>query len=600
MERDDVKRYYENRKRQFQDLFHNEKRILLYLSILRSAIFISGLVVTILLFREGILAGFLSLGSFASLFGILLKTYAGRSWNMEFYSKLIILNENELSGLAGDFSFFDAGDRYSDPSHNFSHDIDLFGPSSFYQYINRTCTDQGSDLLAGWLGDPFGIRTGFDKRREAIRELIALPEWRQKFIALGMVNRPGKEDTEKFKAWLSEPPVFSDSKFFRVMIYLLPAITILLLLLLILNMVHYTLFVFPFLIDLLVVTVKLKDINRIHRLVSKQYNFLSTFQSLIAHLENNPFNSEFLSELQGGLSGEGISAVKRVKKLSRIIQAFDNRLNMIVGVIIDGLFLWDYHCIIKLEKWKEQASHLLPVWFENIGIVDGLISLSGYGFNNPDYCFPDLSDGSVYLDARNLGHPLLPWEIRVLNDFNAPCNGIINIITGANMSGKSTFLRTVVINLVMAMIAAPVCATRFLFTPAKLFSSMRTSDSLSEHESYFFAELKRLKLLKEELERGTKIFFVLDEILKGTNSKDKSEGSWLFIEKVIMYGGTGLVATHDILLGKLAEKYPSNVMNKCFEIDIEEEDVNFDYILREGITTRMNAALLMKQQGIID
>jgi len=600
MERDDVKRYYENRKEQFHDLFHREKKILLCISLLRLTIFISGLVVTIYLFREGILAGFISLGSFVTFFGILLKMYASRSWNREFYLKLIRLNENELSGLAGDFSCFDAGGRYSDPSHDFSHDIDLFGPSSFYQYINRTCTDQGSDQLAEWLTNPPGISTGFGKRKEAIRELITLPDWRQKFITLGMVNRPGKEDIEKFKDWLGEPPVFSDSKPFRVIIYLLPAITILLLILLIFNLAHYTFFVSSLLINLLVVTVRLKEINRIHRLVSKQYNFLSTFESLIAHLENWAFNSDYLGELQEGLSGEGISAVNRVKRLSRIIHAFDNRLNMIVGVIIDGLFLWDYHCIIKLEKWKEQARHLLPVWFENIGIADGLISLSGYGFNNPGYCFPDLSDGSVYLDARNLGHPLLSEGIRVLNDFNVPSGGIINIITGANMSGKSTFLRTVVINHVMAMIAAPVCASRFIFTPTKLFSSMRTTDSLSEHESYFFAELKRLKMLKEEMEKGTQIFFVLDEILKGTNSKDKSEGSWLFIEKVIMFGGTGLVATHDILLGKLAEKWPSNIMNKCFEIDIEEEDVTFDYILREGITTRMNAALLMKQQGIID
>jgi DNA mismatch repair ATPase MutS len=197
-----------------------------------------------------------------------------------------------------------------------------------------------------------------------------------------------------------------------------------------------------------------------------------------------------------------------------------------------------------------------------------------------------------------MGHPLLKRETRISNDFSVECRGQVFIITGANMAGKSTFLRTVAVNMVLGMIGAPVCAGEMNLSPVKLFTSMRTTDSLSQNESYFYAELKRLKALKERLEKGENIFFILDEILKGTNSTDKSLGSKLFLRRAIEYGGTGLIATHDISLGEMETEFPVNVVNKCFEIEIDGEKISFDYLLRDGITRKMNAAALMKQMGI--
>ena len=173
------------------------------------------------------------------------------------------------------------------------------------------------------------------------------------------------------------------------------------------------------------------------------------------------------------------------------------------------------------------------------------------------------------------------------------------ILTGPNMAGKSTFLRTVGVNLVLAMTGAPVCARKFLFTPVKLYSSMRTSDSLRKKESYFYAELRRLKILKENLEQKEKILILLDEILKGTNSQDKQIGSKLFINLLIKMEGTGLIATHDVELGKMENEYPDQIRNNCFEAEIIGEQISFDYILRDGITQRMNAAYLMRQMGIV-
>lgn len=235
-----------------------------------------------------------------------------------------------------------------------------------------------------------------------------------------------------------------------------------------------------------------------------------------------------------------------------------------------------------------------------LGQVDAFISLGNFSFNNSSYIFPSVSEETIIFSASKLGHPLIKSSERVSNDFDIPGNGSIYIITGANMAGKSTFLRTMAINYILAMAGAPVCANSLNFRPVKLFTSMRTSDSLSNHESYFYAELKRLRLLKTHVDNSEPVFFILDEILKGTNSLDKTLGSKLFIKRLIESGGTGLVATHDISLSEMEAEYPGKIYNKCFEVEIDGENIRFDYILRDGVTHKMNAALLMKQMGILD
>ena len=323
-------------------------------------------------------------------------------------------------------------------------------------------------------------------------------------------------------------------------------------------------------------------------------------KGLLIMFENESFASPYLNEIKLNISGKKTSSSFAVRKLGRLIQAFDSRMNMIAGFFLNGLFLWDYHCIYRLEKWKSEYKTLFPLWLEMIGEVDAYISLGNYSFNNPGFAFPEKSLNLDVFVAKNLGHQLIDESKRICNDFILEKKGTVCIITGANMAGKSTFLRTIAVNYILGMIGAPVCASELRFTPMKLFTSMRTTDSLSDNESYFYAELKRLKALKSGVENHEPVFFILDEILKGTNSADKSTGSKLFLNRLIESGGTGLLATHDTSIGMLESDHPGVIINKCFEIDLDGDYIKFDYKIQDGITQKMNAVFLMKQMGFLD
>jgi len=398
---------------------------------------------------------------------------------------------------------------------------------------------------------------------------------------------------------MEEKENFISSALMKIIVQMFPVLTIIVLIMSSLKLIPFSIFGLLFILNLSIVGIYLKRSNYIHSRVSGTYLFLSSFEKLISSFGNERFRSQILTEASGRMFSGNKSAAIEIRKLKQILQAYDSRLNMFVGFILNGLVLWDFQCIVRLEKWKHETANLLPLWLETIGEVDSLISLSNHACNNPSYVFPEVSEGEPVIDAINLGHPLIDGKNRVCNDFSLEHKGRICIITGANMAGKSTFLRTVAVNMILAMAGTTVCADKFKFKPCVLFTSMRTTDSLSNNESYFYAELKRLKIIIERLESGVDLFIILDEILKGTNSIDKSTGSKLFLGKLAAGNGTGLIATHDISLGDMEKESPGKIFNKCFEVEIDGENILFDYKLRDGITQHMNAGILMKQMGII-
>ncbi len=600
MKKDQIRQEYLASAASYRLLEKTGGKAVLTISVLRFITFTGGLILAYIGFIRNTVTGIIVLLVFTTMFLYLIKLFLKYSERRDFRGNLALLNENEAEALSGNLSAYNNGEIYSDIKHDFSYDVDLFGPSSLFHYLNRTVTGYGRDILASWLSDPYAISGSMAARQEAIKELSSKVKWRQLFMAHGMKTPLEKTEISGLLSWIEEKPVIISSLFKRFLITALPAATIASLFLLITGTLPYEVFALIFLGNLLYIAAGLRRINVIHNALSKKYRFLSSVKVLLNTFENESFTSSVLNDIKLNISGKGNSAAVSVKKLGRLIQAFDTRNNQMVGVVLNGLLLWDYQSIVRLEKWKSDYKAQFPLWLEMVGEIDAFISLGNYSFNNPGFAYPSRSDNSDIFSAKDIGHQLIDEDKRVCNDFSLGKKGTVCIISGANMAGKSTFLRTVAVNFILGMTGAPVCAKDLKFIPCKLFTSMRTTDSLSGNESYFYAELRRLNILKTRIESGEPVFFILDEILKGTNSADKSTGSKLFLKRLIAGNGTGLLATHDTSLGELENENPGVVINKCFEIEIDGENIRFDYKIRDGITQKMNAVFLMKQMGILD
>ena len=600
MNKDKLRDKYLNSAESFRLLKASEEKLLLILSVLRLITFTGGYIIAWFAFTRNISLGISIFSVVTIIFLYLLKLYSSHSKKKDFLGNLESINRNEAAAVKGDYSAFDSGSIYLNASHDFSNDVDLFGDSSLFQYMNRTVTGYGRDLLAHWLSDPYRLSSQLGQRQEAVKELALKEKWRHEFMASGIGKSLDKNNIEGLLSWMKEQDFIKSSPVKKFLIYFLPAASILVGILVTLGIIHYSLFILLILLNLLFVAAGLKTINTIHSVLSRKYNYLSSMNELLNIFEKGSFTSVLLNDIKNNITGNKVSAAVSVKKLGSLIQTFDARLNMLVIVILNGLLLWDYHSVLRLEKWKYKYRDLFSLWLQMTAEADAFISLGNYAANNPDFAYPSVSGKNTVLIAKNLGHQLIEEDKRVCNDFSLERKGIICIVSGANMAGKSTFLRTIAVNYILGMAGAPVCASEMSFIPLKLFTSMRTTDSLLNNESYFYAELKRLKHLKIRIESGEPVLFILDEILKGTNSADKSMGSKLFIRRLTELDATGLIATHDTSVGEMENEYRGKIINKCFEIEIDGDKIKFDYILREGITHKMNAALLMKQMGILD
>ena len=327
---------------------------------------------------------------------------------------------------------------------------------------------------------------------------------------------------------------------------------------------------------------------------------LNSYTKLIESLEKTQFKSQLLQELKQKINIDGTPVSERIKRLTKLLGNLDQRYNAIGFAILNGFLLWDFRQLTAIGKWLDENAGQLDQWLSALAEFDAISSLATFHYNHPNYTFPELiEDDHPVLSAVNMGHPLIPPTRCILNDIDMPLRPSFLVITGANMAGKSTYLRTIGINHVLACIGAPVCAEKMRITPCTLFTSLRTTDSLKDQESYFFAELKRLKVVIDRLKTREKIFIILDEILKGTNSVDKQKGSLALVEQLIELNASGVIATHDLLLGELANSYPDIIRNFRFEADITNDELSFSYRLQPGIAQNMNAYFLMRKMGII-
>ncbi len=511
----------------------------------------------------------------------------------------------ELAALRGDFSSFEKGIEFIDNQHPYTSDLDVFGQESLFQMLNRNFSKAGNQYLANRLKTLEKDAEKIRFRQEAIQELSAQPKWMSRFRALGIrafsqesaFSPDPNRLAETLPKWIIRQSIFKN-KFFRIVQYALPVLSLLIFVLYLMSVISSTGFIFYLLLNLGFTGFYSKQINQQHQELGKQSATLFRFQTLMHTIEKAHFKSKDLQRIQKEFSCEAGSASRALKQLGKITQAFDMRLNILVWPILNYFFLWDIRQSIRLEFWKSTYEKLPNKAFRAIAEMEMLVSFATFNYNRSDLIFPEIAESGYIIEGQALGHPLMPTKTRVDNDVHFPHAAQFVVITGANMAGKSTYLRTVGVNLILALTGSPVCAKQFRTSVLRPFTSIKTSDSLSNNESYFYAELLRLQRIITALKTGEPYFIILDEILKGTNSKDKEQGSKALVKQLIGLKTAGIIATHDLQLADLKNKFPENVKTACFEVEIEKEQLVFDYKLRDGVSQNLNATFLMEKMGI--
>lgn len=511
----------------------------------------------------------------------------------------------ELSYLRGDFSCFDDGGRYADPQHPFTFDMDVFGRDSLFNRIDRTVTTGGSDALAGMLGNLPSDRERIEARREAIRELCGVEEWRTEFLAVG--NGGGTDDVmpatkidtaeilniiNKVKDMRVAP--FANRPLSLVVAFAAMAGFALTVILSVLGVLPASVPTMWGTVQLfMVLSVTSKPIKDISRAVERLQRQMRSYTALISHVATATFSSCELKGLTDGLFSGGRGSLEAFRTLTDILKRLDRRGNILGLIIFNMVGLSDFFLVRKFIRWQRLYMEDMPRWVDGVSRLDALVSMAVYRYNEPEATDAVVTDaGGVTYDASGLYHPFLGGKA-VRNDFSVK-DGNFYIITGANMAGKSTFLRSVGINYILAMNGLPVFADSLRVSVFNLFSSMRTTDDLTRGISYFNAELLRLRQLIECCSRAEHTLIILDEILKGTNSLDKLNGSRLFLKKMSLLPVTGIIATHDLELSNMADDEPWRFHNFCFEIELAE-NIAYTYKITPGVARNQNATFLLRK-----
>jgi hypothetical protein len=528
------------------------------------------------------------------LFFFLVKRQEKKEGEKKILENLSKINSEEAKAIRFESTDFPNGQRFADPHHPFGYDLDLFGSGSLYQYLNRSATQLGEEKLATDLSHLTFDKKTIVERQEAVRDLGPKVDFRQQAWAVGKQINDFKLDRNPLEQWLTEKPFIYKKKIYAVLKWVLPAIT--------LSLVFGGYFgPVPFVVVLGMMAVQMTiagfhsaNVLRIQKILAEGRSIMGNYSRLFELLHNENFSSS-LMQRHHALAEE---AGKEVRKFSALVNALESRMNQIAMIFGNALFLYDFHTISNLEEWREKNGSKLPKWLSSLAEWDALLSLANLHYNFPLYAFGEITE-ELIVEGKEVGHPLIPSSACVTNNFSLGNPQGIMLITGANMAGKSTFLRTVGVNFILALVGSPVCASKWKTPIIALRSGMRTSDSLQDHQSYFYAELHRLHAIMEELRSGKRMLILLDEILKGTNSTDKQLGSRELLKQLKDQNALVLLATHDIALGDLQQQFPNQIINKCFEGKIEENVLSFDYKLNPGVAQKANATFLMRQMGII-
>lgn len=508
--------------------------------------------------------------------------------------------EDELKAFRHDFSPFDGMAERINPAHDFSFDLDIFGENSIFQLLNRTCTSMGKETLADMLENPLTDDEEIGKRQQAVKELAEKEDFCLQYRIIGMLSDDKSLDENAVRKLGEAQKLFRKPRFWWAAIIVVPALYILLIGLTIAGIISGAEITLLYIVMLAFSSVPMKKVKRIWQLFEKKVKLLESYADLLRMIETEKVESSLLKLLQQSAKSRETSASAAIKQLAQYSRNLGLSFAVPIFLILNPFFLWNVLYALKIEKWMEQHASEINTWFSALAEVDALISLGTFAVNNPDCSYPTFEKTGCF-NAIGLRHPLIPRQKCVRNNIEISQTPFFMIVTGANMAGKSTYLRTVGVNHVFAGIGLPVCAEQMSYRPEQLLTNLRTADSLVNRESYFFAELKRLKMIIERLKSNNGgVFIVLDEILKGTNSVDKQKGSFQLMRRLVKLGGNGIIATHDLTLGSLENEFPEAIKNFHFDANIENDVLSFDYKLQRGIAQTMNASFLMKNMGIVE
>jgi len=575
------------------------KKIIDQLSLVRIGLFLAEILFFVLLLQsvDDDLRTLIQLGLLAPIiaFAFVVRRQSKLDLEIDYKKQLLWVYQNEWNVLTGMANGYDHGKAFESELHPYTADLDIFGSASLFALINRCSTKSGNNLLA----KNFSEKHTRDKillRQEAIKEITDKIAETYSFRANLHGYDPDKIEQIKIqlKHQLGAQLEFVKSNFLRFYVKLVPYISVgLILAALLISTAFWQILALLFVIHTGWNVLLGSKISKVFYTFGGSSNLLNGYASAILWTENQSWKSSYTLSLLDSK----IPVSKEIRALSKIIQNFDARLNILVGGILNALLLWDLKCCISLDIWYKSSSKDVISALDHLGDFEELISLATTAYNQPDWVFPVIT-GQFALATTHIGHPLINEQVRVDNDFHLEAKPTVDIVTGSNMAGKSTFLRTLGINMILAYTGAPVCANTMQLSVFSINTYMRIKDSLNESTSTFKAELNRLKMILDNVIEDKDTFVLIDEMLRGTNSRDKYLGSKVFIQKLITEKTPALFATHDLQLADLIIDHPETVRNFHFDIQITEGEMKFDYLLKHGPCKTFNAAILLKEIGL--
>ncbi len=593
-------------------------KLLNRISFLRLFIFVISSIILIYLFNFKLFTHILIVFPLSLVcFAVAIKHHNKTAFLKKHTAFLKKINESEVLRVECNLEEFDTGHKFINQNHPYTSDLDIFGQHSIFQLVNRTTTEAGMIRLSEWLSEP-ASKSEIHDRQNALKEISQKLDWRQDFQASGMHYQNKNSDYNKLLDWVEASVVLLKYRqIYMAVAIILSVLSVLGLYLFTINLFssnlnpsNWYIYILPFITVLFINQLILRKVKPIADDIVKtsqaNINILKGYRALIHKIESESFKAKKLCHLQSILIKSKFSAFKEINKLCRLLEFSQQRGVKIKYIAIGGnqlysllnsFLLIDIYMIIGTEKWKSKNKAHLKSWAEVVSEFEVINSLAGFCYSNPSYTFPEITEKHNYVHFVSLGHPLINSKKRVCNNFHTEGQGDVVMITGSNMGGKSTFLRSVGVNLVLALAGAPCCAEYGQVSNLKIYTSMRTQDNLKGGISSFYAELNKVEKMLKLIESNHNVFFLLDEMFKGTNSEDRHKGGFSLINQLSKLKTSGIIATHDIKLAKLAGN-KSLVTNYSFNSEIKNDSMHFSYKLHPGICTDFNASELMKKSGI--